>query len=215
MASAFRLSPQAHFNFRRAFTTTSPPAVLAAAMHSVSSRASAIAEPSSVSVQLEVELELELKAEVKAQARARKLQPWSQMRSYSTSTASAKPKGPKLQGTLSGTATGTATVKAAATTANANPEASSNANPEASSNAKADEDTNPLMLLLKGHKNQRLAIATVFLAALMGDMTFAYFTLFHGRKEGEVIKTDTVYDKIAQKIAPYLINEEGISPIEK
>ncbi|KAG0300993.1 hypothetical protein BGZ98_008713 [Dissophora globulifera] len=207
MASVFRVSPQANFNFRRAFTTTSPPAVLAAAMHSVSSRASAIAEPSSVSVQLEAELELELKAEVKAQARARKLQSWSQMRSYSTSTASAKPKGPKLQGTLSGTVTGTATVKAAATTANANP--------EASSNAKADEDTNPLMLLLKGHKNQRLAIATVFLAALMGDMTFAYFTLFHGRKEGEVIKTDTVYDKIAQKIAPYLINEEGISPIEK
>ena len=83
--------------------------------------------------------------------------------------------------------------------------------------AKADTeaDMDSLMILLKGHKKQRLAIATVNVAAVSADVTFTYFTFFHGRKEGEAIRTDTVFDALAQKVGPHLISEEGLGPMEK
>ncbi|KAF8926895.1 hypothetical protein EDD21DRAFT_380333 [Dissophora ornata] len=94
--------------------------------------------------------------------------------------------------------------------------AKSQANTKAKAKAKAqvqadpEADMNPLTLLLRGHKKQRLAIATVIVAAVGADVTFTYFTFFHGRKEGEAIRTDTVLDALAQ-----MISEEGLSPMEK
>ncbi|KAF8962675.1 hypothetical protein BGZ46_001110 [Entomortierella lignicola] len=85
----------------------------------------------------------------------------------------------------------------------------------ANTTTSTDAEVNVFKVLFEGHKNQRLAIATVIVCAVSADACFSYFMFFHGRKEGEFIKTDTILDRWAQRMAPYLIDEDGLSPMEK
>ncbi|KAF9429100.1 hypothetical protein BGZ76_001821 [Entomortierella beljakovae] len=98
--------------------------------------------------------------------------------------------------------------------------ASGKASTKAKSNAKKEEpkfepDPNPFKVLYENHKNNRLAIAIVIICAMSGDAAVTYLTFFKGRKEGEFINKDTVFDKMAEKVAPHLISEEGLSPMER
>ncbi|KAF9345903.1 hypothetical protein BGX26_002624 [Mortierella sp. AD094] len=75
------------------------------------------------------------------------------------------------------------------------------------SEPKIKADPNPLWTFYQEHKHQRAAIAFLIVCGVSADACFTYFTFFRGRKEEEVIRTDTV--------GPHVISEEGTSPMEK
>ncbi|KAF9906849.1 hypothetical protein BX616_000595 [Lobosporangium transversale] len=95
----------------------------------------------------------------------------------SSASQSASPQGPSAQ------------EKSAPHSKSSNHDQSSS---QQASSSESDADVNPLLLLLRGHKNNKGAIAALIVAAASADMAFTY-TFFNKRKDPQEAQSDIVF----------------------
>ncbi|KAF9098676.1 hypothetical protein BGX29_007487 [Mortierella sp. GBA35] len=76
------------------------------------------------------------------------------------------------------------------------------ANAKLNTNAAVEAEPSPLMEFWHAHKHQRVAIATVLVAAMCAESAFWYFSYFRDTKkeaEGETVQAQAVVNSLAQK----------------